>query len=341
MKGKSLAVRSPRCGRGSRGAKGLTAGRYVFIINPQAGRRNGGIKLAEEIEARMGSRGAAFSVRFTEREGHAREMAREEAETGDGVVVVSCSGDGTVNECADGLVGHDNAALAVIPRGRGNDFVKSLGRIEDFDIDAAVDGEIVRIDTLDVNGRCCLNLASVGIDADVNSYIGRYSRIPLLRGPMAYNLALVERLFKPLSRELTVSIDGEVSQGRFLLAAAGNGRVYGGGYKATPEALLDDGLIDVVTVSEISLLKVSGVLADYKNGRHVKDGVVADKLRGCLKYVRAKSLRVTSEKQEFAINNDGTLSFGRVMDVHIVPRSINVVAPPRCDRRGLSAAERG
>ncbi len=311
--------------------------RYLFIINPQAGRRNGAAELSQEIKARMTERGADFAIAFTEREGHARELSREAAATGDELVVVSCSGDGTINECADGILGHDNAALAIIPRGRGNDFVKSLGKIEDFDIDAVMDGERVLVDTLDVNGSCCLNLASVGIDADVNSYIGKYSGIPLFRGPMAYNLALVERLTKPLSRRLTVDIDGEVADGKFLLAAAGNGRVYGGGYHAAPEAILDDGLIDAVVVSEISLLKVSGVLSDYKKGRHIVNGEVSEKLRGCLRYIRAKRLTVKSDA-EFAINNDGCLSYGKIMDVHILPHSMNIVVPPRCDRRGLLSA---
>ena len=310
--------------------------KIVFVVNPRSGKRKNRERLAPLIAQRMAARGADYEILFTERKGHATELAAAAAARYPEVRVVSCGGDGTISECAAGLVGKPNAALAAYPSGGGNDFIKSIGERDLFTLDAILDGEVVCIDTLTVNGVCCLNLASVGVDADVAGAMERFRRLPFLRGPIAYDLALVERLFKPMGRAMRVEIDGEARDGIFLLAAAGNGRVYGGGYAATPMACLNDGLIDVVTVDKIPLLRIAHVLSLYKKGQHIVGDEVIPKLRDCLHYIRARHIRVESDT-EFIVNNDGEILSADVMDVEVVPRSLNFVIPPGCKGSALLA----
>ncbi|MCE6983484.1 lipid kinase, partial [Pseudomonas frederiksbergensis] len=87
--------------------------------------------------------------------------------------VYACGGDGTLNECVNGAVGHDNVAVTHFPCGTGNDFIKMFGEEKDrfFDLSDLVRGEVRPLDVMECCGRYAVNICSVGIDARIGTEV--------------------------------------------------------------------------------------------------------------------------------------------------------------------------
>ncbi len=303
--------------------------KYIFIMNPVSGTKLNKELIFSKINDVMRHRGADYEILFTDRHGHAAELAREACEKYDEVTVVACGGDGTLNECASGVVGHMNARFAIYPCGGGNDFLKCVGTIKDFTLDAVIDGKDVIIDTLSVNGVCCLGITSIGLDADVNYNRMKWRNIPGFQGSLGYDAACLETVFKPLGKNLSVTVDGKLFKtGSFLLTTCANSREYGGGYNAAPEAILNDGYMDLILVERMPLVKVLKTLNLYKKGMHIKDGTVIPQLADYVHYFRAKTLEAVGQKSVY-LNNDGEASECSAISVSVVPNSLRLVIPPR------------
>jgi diacylglycerol kinase (ATP) len=180
----------------------------------------------------------------------ASEAAAEGAE-----VIIAAGGDGTLNEVLQGVMGTD-AALGLIPLGTGNDFARALtgyGTLEDA-VATALAGTPKAIDV----GRwsCAggqgyfINIAGCGFDAAVAERINCGFRY--LRGTSAYIAAVAQSLASYRAAEIRLLVDDEEFSERIMLCAVANATSYGGGMRVAPEAELDDGLFDIVTVREIS-----------------------------------------------------------------------------------------
>ena len=142
------------------------------------------------------------------------------------------------------------------------------------------------------------------------------------------NLAVIDCLLRPLGKKLRIRFGDEALEGSFMLIAAGNGKVYGGGYMATPNAVVDDGIIDVVTARKISLPRILKVLGVYKKGEHITpDGEVTEALQDCLEYRRVDSLVIESDKP-FCVNIDGEVLETDSVRVEMLHHSFRFVVPP-------------
>jgi len=137
-----------------------------FIANPRSGvnrKRN----LADLINRNLDHGRFDHELCYTERAGHAVELAKEGVELGFDLVV-ACGGDGSVNEIASQLIG-TNVVLGVIPIGSGNGFAGHLGLGRDVAkaIRHLNDGKPITIDTCTMNGHPFVNLAGIGFDGVV------------------------------------------------------------------------------------------------------------------------------------------------------------------------------
>lgn len=307
--------------------------KYLFIVNPVAGIHDGLTEVLPMIEKRFEDSGLEWSYAVTEYPHHAEELSRAAGESGEYTRVCACGGDGTLCEVINGAFGFDNIEVACYPCGSGNDFIKCYGEADVFrDLETVISGAASPVDAIKVNDSVCFNLMSVGIDADVNAATQRWRANPLFRGRISYDMALAECLLKPLGKRLAVEIDGERREGTYMLAAAGNGKVYGGGYMATPEARPDDGIIDVITVDKLPLTRIMTVLGKYKRGEHVSGGEVIPELKDCVRYYKARTLVIEADA-EFILNVDGeSLSTSR-LEARILPHSWKFVLPACLARR--------
>ena len=235
-----------------------------------------------------------------------------------------CGGGGTLNEVVSGAVGFAGAEIAFYPCGSGNDFIKCFGTAAEFsNLETVVSGRAVPVDLIKVNeDRYCVNIFSVGVDADVAAGIPRWRRVPLCGGKTAYNLSLAECLVKPIGKKLTVN--GEPMT--LTIIAACNGRVYGGGYMAAPEADTADGLMDIISVRKLSRLRIAKVISQYKSGQHIKDAQVADNVADCLSFRRSDRL-VISAATPFSANIDGEILRMSTASLSVLPGAFRFVAP--------------
>ena len=208
---------------------------HLFILNSFAGT----FDATPEIKAQIKALAIPNAViEYTQKAGDAELIARRYAEKGDALRVYACGGDGTANEALHGLMGFENVALGVIPIGTGNDYVRSLpGKTADYcNVDKMVRGTTKRVDLLKCEDRYALNVVSVGYDCEVADRAQKNKRLPLMSGPLAYKLAIVQCLLTKRKHTFTPYADGKripVAQGfkSRMLAVAAKGKYYGGGMK--------------------------------------------------------------------------------------------------------------
>jgi YegS/Rv2252/BmrU family lipid kinase len=227
----------------------------VVIINPISGagrRRDVARRRAEQAASLIDERRLTAEVFVTERPGHARELAAAALRRG-ARRFVAWGGDGTVNEVASALL-HSDATLAIVPSGSGNGLAREL-RIPLEPVGAfrvALDGRTRVMDAGECDGRLFFNVAGFGLDARVAH---RFAEGGLERRGFARYLEIAAREligFTPV--DCTLTTDGAATRVRPLLVAIANARQYGNGAVIAPDARIDDGKLDVVTVNHRSPL---------------------------------------------------------------------------------------
>ena len=238
--------------------------RYVFLLNPAAGRQDSTKELeaaARAALARAGVPAGQWSIRRTAYKGHARELARAAAAAGGPVTLFAAGGDGTFNEVLTGAKGCPGAAVGCIPAGSGNDFLRTFGTKADFlDLDAQLAGRPVTIDLMDTTLGLSAAVCAAGLDAQVANGAAAYRHNPLFHGEAAYLLSALRQICGPLGRRFRFEADGEVLEEDVLMCAVCNTRDYGGGFRAAPLARPDDGWLDLVVVRKVGRLKILRLL---------------------------------------------------------------------------------
>lgn len=229
------------------------------ILNPTA--RHG------EVGRRIGPMKAAFARRSLQvevvesrSEAHAGELAAEFAGRG-APLVVSLGGDGLVRAVGAGLVG-TQTSLAIIAGGRGNDFIAKLGIPKDVEaaVSTIADGYDLAIDTLDLDGLICVGNVSLGLDTTVQDYADSTRRI---KGHWVYLYGLIRAIRRPTPIDLVLTVDGERRGFHGLSAGFANSGRYGGGLKLSPDAQVDDGLIDVVLFEDTLVPRLAAELVSF------------------------------------------------------------------------------
>jgi YegS/Rv2252/BmrU family lipid kinase len=237
-----------------------------LIVNPSAG---GGrtARLLPAVEAALRGHGIAFRVERTHSIAHARELARSTLAAGE--VAAAMGGDGLISAVA-GELRHSDAALAVLPGGRGNDFARKLGLGSDpvAACDVLADGREHAVDVADIDGRAYLGIASSGLDSDAGD-IANATRLNLGRLVYVYATLRAVRAWRPARWE--VVIDGAARSFTGYSVAVANSGVFGGGMYLAPEAKLDDGLLDVVMIGDLPKRTYLVALPKVFTGAHVRE----------------------------------------------------------------------
>ena len=228
----------------------------AVIINPIAGpasRRLSRDESATLVDRTCASADLVGEAVFTERIGHARELAANFARRGCSLVV-AWGGDGTVNEVASALAFQD-VALGVVPAGSGNGLARELGVSLDPQaaLATALSGIDRRIDIGEIGGRRFINVAGVGLAASVAHLFSRLAG----RGLRNYIQATLSEVLSYEPRTYVVEMEGVSHEHRALTLEIANGRQYGNGALVAPRAKLDDGRFDVVIVEPMSLLRLA------------------------------------------------------------------------------------
>lgn len=234
-----------------------------FLVNP--GARHGAARAAvDHVRVLAGRLGAGLVV--SRRVGDLAEQARRAAEEGiERLLVVG--GDGTLHHAVQGLAG-TATALGVIPTGTGNDLALALGTPRDLDaaVRHALTAPVRPIDLIRAGDTWCAGYAGAGFDSEVTR---RANQIRWGRGRWIYPWSAVRTLLSfepPLAK---VVWDGGTFEGRVMFVDVTNLPSYGGGMRIAPDARIDDGLLELLLVKEVSRSTFLSVFPKVYKGRHV------------------------------------------------------------------------
>ena len=230
-------------------------------------------------------------------------------------------GDGTVFRAVNALMKsgcNDTAQIKVVPVGSGNDFVRSF---------EGVKGEVA-VDVMQFNDKYGINVINMGFDCEVVRRAAKIKKTPLVSGKMAYIFGVVGELVHKKAMDATVTVtyaDGtsEVIEDKMLLIAVANANWYGGGFKVAPTALVNDGLLDLYIIKNVSTKTFVSLVGDYKKGEHVdlEKDEIKDKFKDFIFYRKCVGVKVEGCKSVCA---DGEIFAETEVDIKVVPSAINL-----------------
>jgi len=294
-----------------------------LIANPLAGDGRG-TRMASTATAALQRAGIDCRLLLPTSAEDSTQMARE-AVAADAVAVVACGGDGTVHAVLQGLVGSE-VPLGIVAGGSGDDIAAGLGfvtegatAIADALVRAIGAGGSRRVDVGEATAedgtqRFFLGVLSTGFDSSVNERANRMRRLAGQR----YNVAMLRELasFRPLPYD--VLIDDERVRGAGMLVSVGNGPRFGGGMLICPEALSDDGLLDVTWLGAISKPAFLSVFPSVYTGAHIRHPAV--------RTYRARRLHISAPGQ--VAYADGERIGPLPVSIVVRPRALRILPGP-------------
>ncbi|HST54850.1 MAG TPA: diacylglycerol kinase family protein [Solirubrobacteraceae bacterium] len=287
-----------------------------LIVNPTAG---GGraLRAAPAVEHALRAHGLQLRRVDTRDLEHAREQALGAAHAGE--TVIALSGDGMVGALADALRAVPGAVLGVIPGGRGNDLARVLGIPQDPVAACAVIAHGVQrpLDVGEVGARAFVGVASAGFDSDANRIA---NEAPAWLGNLVYAYGALRALaaWRPANFELELDPPGERLRLSGYSVVAANSRAYGGGMRIAPDALLDDGLLDIVVIEQVGKLRFLTNLPKVFKGAHV--GLPS------VRVLRAAEVHISADRP-FTLYADGDPIGELPVRVRAVRAAVHVLVP--------------
>ncbi len=285
----------------------------TLLVNPaSAGGRT--MKLLPRVEGALDARRAVFRVQRTKGLEHGAEQALRAIEAGE--LPVAMSGDGLVGAIGGAMAGAETP-LGIIPGGRGNDLARVLGIPSEPEqaVEVLFSGQSRRIDVGEVNGKRFLGIASVGFDSEANR---RADETSFLRGALVYSYAALLTLLTWKPARFTIRVGEERLRLSGYSVSVANSKAIGGGMYVAPDAELDDGEFDIVTVGEVGKLRFVGNLPKVFKGTHVEQDEV--------RVFRAPRLELSASKP-FPVYADGEHLTDLPASLRVLPRALTVLVP--------------
>lgn len=293
----------------------------VVIVNPSSAGGSTG-EVWPQIASDLRSHFSSFRAVFTKHRGDAAALANDAARKGE-KLIIACGGDGTISEVANGILNSGkDAELGIMPSGTGGDFRRTL-EIPTRTRDAARilrTGRSVRIDVgrvsyIDHNGadatRYFVGVASCGMSTKVIERVKT--------DDVSFVSALLRTAMRNAPVRLVVQLDD--SHERHLVVSnlcVANARYFGGGMKIAPDAKLTDGKLDVVSIGDLSAMKIFTSAPRVYTGSHLSMSEVSHTL------VRKIIVRAADRNAEVALEVDGELPGRLPATFQIVPDALRV-----------------
>jgi diacylglycerol kinase family enzyme len=250
------------------------------------------------------------------------------------VRVYAVGGDGILFDCLNGVVGFDNAELAIVPYGLTNNFLQSFGENKEElfrDIRAQMTSKAIPTDILYTGNSYSLNFCLIGVEAAANQKAIQMNK-NLERGGFfswwfylrfhtsLYLLGGLRALFneKLMRQRYEITIDGEEYSGKYQSIYIANGPCYGGNKFPVNTAVPNDGKFDVIMGRSVGALRSLFNLFPYLNGRYYKVPSVFIWKRGKKVTVRSGSSMLIALDDEMFVNPS--------ISVEVIPHAVKIVA---------------
>jgi diacylglycerol kinase (ATP) len=294
----------------------VTPRRLAIVVNPTSGKGRSAAA-ADVVERRL----RAADVVVERLEGvdgpDALQLCRAAAAGGvDGIVAVG--GDGMAHLALQACAG-TWTGLGIVPTGTGNDLANALGLPVG---DPVLSAELLltapdrRIDAVRCGQGWYACVLGAGFDGAVND---RANRMRWPHGRRRYDLAVVVELRTYRPGRYTLTLDGVATEVDAMLIAVGNAPSYGGGMRVCPDAVLDDGLVDVVVVGPMSRTRFLRLFPSVFRGTHVRDGAVT--------VSRAREVRIEGTVGT-SVYADGELAGALPLTCTVEPGALRVLGAP-------------
>ncbi len=275
--------------------------------------------------------GMAIETRITEHPGHAADLTRQALRAGTRRII-AVGGDGTVNEVVNGFFDGDKAInpeaeLAVLCRGTGCDFIKTLGlpKADDGGVERVAAGEahpvdVGRVRYVNNRGeeemRYFINIAEAGIGGEVCARVNGSSKAA--GGFVTFLGATLGSFLSFRNQPAEIVIDGKYVRNLPVCnVVVANGRYFGGGMKIMPQADLSDGKFDVLVMGDFNRAELFANIAKVYSGSHLGHPKV--------EVFQARSVRVTSTAR-LKLDLDGEAPGTTPAHFEIVPGAIRVIS---------------
>jgi YegS/Rv2252/BmrU family lipid kinase len=297
---------------------------YLFLINKKSGGGNG-LRTWLKVQSILNSRQIPYRHIFTESSTQAVILLSQMLslpEAWQAVAIIG--GDGTIHSILP-VLQKTGIPLAVIPAGSGNDTARSFGI--PFDMESALEviftGQSQAVDLISTSGIFTLTALAIGFDAQVAENVNRssYKRwCNMLRaGRVAYIIGILHTLltFKP--GKVSVTCDNiTTTYDDTWMTAICNGVSYGGGFKISPQAIPNDGQLDICVVHGCSHLQLLRLFPSVLSGNHVKLPFVT--------MLRGSSISIHNEHMRLALG-DGENMSNHLYDSIVSPNGLQMMIP--------------
>lgn len=287
--------------------------KYIFIVNPESAKGNA-MKIIGNIEKVCKQEHIEYEVCYTLAQGDATRLAQSYKD--DENIIYAVGGDGTLSEVLNGVIGTKNK-IGIIPAGSGNDFYRTVKELAKAEIESDVGV---------VNGKYFLNIACVGIDAEVAN------NVPLMKKKNVkvknlYTASILYTFTHFKFKQIHFKSQEKDEKGNFTILSICNGRYYGGGYNISPKASLEDNYFDVYYINKLRLPSIINLLLKLKKGKLEQDKRT--------NHFKTNNITVTSE-EPIRFNVDGETIENTKFEIKIIPKAIKIYHNVELESKFLS-----
>ena len=287
--------------------------KYIFIVNPESAKGNA-MKIIGNIEKVCKQEHIEYEVCYTLAQGDATRLAQSYKD--DENIIYAVGGDGTLSEVLNGVIGTKNK-IGIIPAGSGNDFYRTVKELAKAEIESDVGV---------VNGKYFLNIACVGIDAEVAN------NVPLMKKKNVkvknlYTASILYTFTHFKFKQIHFKSQEKDEKGNFTILSICNGRYYGGGYNVSPKASLEDNYFDVYYINKLRLPSIINLLLKLKKGKLEQDKRT--------NHFKTNNITVTSE-EPIRFNVDGETIENTKFEIKIIPTAIKIYHNAELESKFLS-----
>ncbi len=296
--------------------------RILVIVNPVAG---GGktLRLLPRVKRWFAQSSHELTYEVTATPEEMRSKILDASAKGMDAVLLS-GGDGTVHQALPAIV-ETGLPFGYLPCDRGNDLIRNIGLPPDLKNTCSFLSapSFRQVDLPSINQKTpFVAIAYVGFDAEVsrlaNDHQGYFG------GTLGYIICVLKALknFKPFEVEIT--IDDQTWRERVMMISVANAPFYGGGMKIVPQAIMDDGLLDICIVREISKFELLRQFPKVFKGTHVTHPRIT--------MVSGRRIKITSE-EERELFADGEYAGKLPVECTIGNRRVRVLVPSNSNQR--------
>ncbi len=293
--------------------------KWFFIVNSTAGRGKTGKKISKLVTS-LNEHKLDYEIELTKASKHATQLALDAIKKGFHNII-SVGGDGTLNEVVNGVMlsgKSEEVNIGIIPEGGGNDFAANFNLSSNIDkaVDILQKFSKRKIDVGKIEDKYFINALGIGFDAKV-AIIS--NSIKHLNGLPRYLVAVLKGLISLKMVEANIKCDTCTLNEPFLLLSVGNGMSTGGGFLLTPEARVDDGLLDICLIKKGNRRRVLSLLPSAIKGKHLKEPEVV--------IHQTRKIEITT-KEPIPIYYDGELPELKNplhFTIELLPKKLNLI----------------